>query len=222
MFRPPATTRPIVSRIRPLVLSAALVLAAVAAQAQRPASGPAEPSPAARQALQTILAAGDHRGLPFAVVDKQAARLHVFDRDGRPLGDAPALLGQQVGDHTVPGVGDKPPSQVLPHERTTPAGRFLSEPGTNDEGDPVVWVEYDTGFAIHRVRPGRSYASRMERLRRPGADGKRASLGCVVVDGAFFDDVVRPALGGGRGMVYVLPETRPVASIFGGEVVAAR
>jgi hypothetical protein len=46
------------------------------------------------------------------------------------------------------------------------------------------------------------------------------SLGCVVVPGEFFDRVVWPAFGQGAGVVYVLPETRPVASLFAAPVVA--
>jgi hypothetical protein len=37
----------------------------------------------------------------------------------------------------------------------------------------------------------------------------------VVVPGSFYDNVVRPVLGTGAGIVYVLPETRPLASLLG-------
>jgi len=37
----------------------------------------------------------------------------------------------------------------------------------------------------------------------------------VVVPVAFYDDVVSPLLGRQRGVVYVLPETRPVGEMFG-------
>lgn len=172
-------------------------------------------SPDARQAVQWILASGDHAGLPFAVVDKRMAQLYVFTPEGRIVGAAPALLGEAPGDHTVPGVGDKPPSQVRPEERTTPAGRFVSEPGRNLNGEHVVWVDYDSGFAIHRLRPGPGHDRRLERLVSPGPEDNRASLGCVVVSPSFYEEVVMPSLGRQRAMVYVLPETRPVSSLFG-------
>ena len=200
---------------------AALVLAAAASSAAIGADFGAErPSADARFATESILAGRGQAGLPFAVVDKAAARLYVFDTRGRLLGAAPALLGQQVGDETVPGVGDKPPAEVLPHERTTPAGRFVTEPGRNLEGEAVVWVDYDSGFAIHRVRPGASYTPRVERLRSAAPAEHRVSLGCVVVEGGFFDRIVWPAFGHGAGVVYVLPETRPVASLFAAPALA--
>lgn len=200
----------------------ALVLSAAIAQA-RPAPDRvdgtadfgAEPaSPAARFAARAILQANGQRGHAFAVVDKAGARLYVFDARGRLLGAAPALLGQATGDDTVPGVGSKPPSQVLPQERTTPAGRFEAEPGRNLDGDRVVWVDYDSGFAIHRVRRGASYAPRLQRLGAASPAAHRVSLGCVVVASEFFDRVVWPVLGQGQAVVYVLPETRPLASLF--------
>jgi len=45
-------------------------------------------------------------------------------------------------------------------------------------------------------------------------DEKRISYGCIVVPVAFYDAVVRPSLGRQRGVVYVLPETRPVAEML--------
>jgi hypothetical protein len=173
----------------------------------------------AEQMLQWVRATQDHHGLPFAIVDKKAAAVFIFDAQAHPLGAAPVLLGEMPGDQTVPGVGDKPPSQVLPEERTTPAGRFASEPGRNLGGDTVVWVDYDSGFAIHRVRPGASHAGRMKRLLSASPAAHRASLGCVVVSSSFFDNVVAPTLASQPGVVYVLPETRPVQSLFRPEPV---
>ena len=117
---------------------------------------------------------------------------------------------------SVPGVGDKPLSQIRPEERTTPAGRFESEPGRNLSGEHIVWLDYDAGLAIHRVRPGASYGARVQRLSTDGGSDKRVSLGCVVVPEAFFDDVVAPVLGRQRGVVYVLPEMGPAQTTFAG------
>jgi len=185
-----------------------------AAAGEPPAGRLAEASADARQVARWVEASGDNGGRPYAIVDKKSARLFVFAPDGRELGATPALLGEAVGDDTVPGVGDKPPSQVLPGERTTPAGRFVSEPGRNLSGEHVVWVEYDSGFAIHRVRPGASQAGRLQRLASPTPEDNRNSLGCVVVDVPFYESVVLPVLGQGRAVVYVLPETRAVSSVF--------
>jgi hypothetical protein len=151
----------------------------------------------------------DHRGLPFAVVDKKNARIYVFDRAGRLRGASTALLGQAAGDGSAPGVGKHAQTgKVPPHERTTPAGRFVSEPGRNRGGEHVVWVDYDSAFAIHRLRPGASRGERQARLISATPRDNRASFGCVVVPVRFYLDVVSRVLGKGRAIVYVLPETR--------------
>lgn len=170
--------------------------------------------------LRWVRATGDNGGRPFAIVDKKEARLFVFEGNGRVIGAAPALLGQAVGDDTVPGVGDKPQSQVLPQERTTPAGRFAAEPGLNLTGEDVIWVDYDSGFAIHRLRPGASYPRRVKHLMSPNARDHRMSLGCVVVSASFYDSVVKPTLGEQPTVVYVLPETRSLTRQFGALQVA--
>ena len=120
--------------IRRLALAAPLAFGLIQAGVAQ-----AEPAPLAqviasedaRFAAQWVLQAADHQGLPFAVVDKRDARLYVFDASGRLLGASAALLGVAPGDHSVPGVGQRAQSVVPPTERTTPAGRFASEPGHN-------------------------------------------------------------------------------------------
>lgn len=158
---------------------------------------------------------GNAQGKPFAIVDKKAARLFVFAADGRLLGAAPALLGQARGDASAPGVGDRVLSGIPLQERTTPAGRFESEPGRNDKGEAIVWVDYEAAIAIHRLRPVAASQRRPERLASASVDDKRISLGCIVVSPAFYDAVVAPSLGRERGVVYVLPETRELTGVFG-------
>ncbi|MGA0611856.1 hypothetical protein [Caldimonas sp. KR1-144] len=177
----------------------------------------ADASADARQMAQWVLATGDHGGRAFAVVDKRNARIYVIDAQGRLAGSTPVLLGAARGDHSVPGIGERPLNQIRPEERTTPAGRFESEPGRNLSGEHIVWFDYDAGLAIHRVRPNlASYGARLQRLASGGSDDKRVSLGCVVVPEAFYDEVIRPVLGQGRGVVYVLPETAPAQQTFAG------
>ena len=173
----------------------------------------------ARRVAQWIVGSGDNKGLPFAIVDKKDARLFVFESGGRVIGGTPALLGLASGDHSMPGVGDKDPALLEPFERTTPAGRFESEPGRNHTGEAIVWFDYDAALAIHRLRPGQSEAGRTKRLASPTPADRRASLGCVVVPVAFYNSVVGPTLGRVRGVVYVLPETRPTFEVFGGKWV---
>ena len=175
-----------------------------------------EASEDARFVAQWVMQSADHRGLPFAVVDKKGAQVYVFDAEGRLSGATPALLGQAVGDESAPDVGAHTQAGEVPmHERTTPAGRFISRPGQNLSGEHVVWVDYASAFAIHRLRPGASLRSREARLASASANDNRASLGCVVVPAAFYEQVVQPLLGRNRAVIYVLPETRPVRDVFG-------
>lgn len=170
----------------------------------------------ARELVDWVRRSGDHQGRPYAVVDKREARIYVFDADGRLAGHSAALLGQAWGDHTVPGVGARTQAGTLePEDRTTPAGRFDSTPGRNLTGEHVVWVDYGSAFAIHRLRPGRAEKPRAQRLATLSPDDNRASYGCVVVPVAFYENVVQPVLGHSRSVVYVLPETRPARELFG-------
>ena len=172
-------------------------------------------SPEARALAQWSMASGDTQGRPFAVVDKKEARLFVFSASGRLVGAAPALLGLARGDDSAPGVGRKASTGIPRHERTTPAGRFESEPGHNVSGEAIVWVDYDAAVAIHRIRPTAASERRPQRLASQSPADNRISLGCVVVDEAFYDQVVGPTLGKQRGVVYVLPETRDWRVQFG-------
>ena len=168
--------------------------------------GPALPGDV-QELVAGVLALRDHQGRAFAVVDKQRARLHVFDAGGRLWGSSPVLLGQTRGDTSAPDVGRNTQKGSVPrHQRTTPAGRFVAEPGTNLQGEAVVWVDYDSAFAIHRLRHDAAHAARVERLATPTPADNRASWGCVVVPVKFYLDVVAKLLGRGTSVVYVLPE----------------
>ena len=195
------------------VCTAWCVLAATASAAQ---PFVIKAAPEARQLLQWIQRSGDTQGRPFAVVDKRNAMLYVFDADGGLAGSSVALLGATRGDHTVPGVSERVQAGTIrPEDRTTPAGRFEARPGLNLQGEDVVWIDYDSAFAIHRVRPGRTWKMRADRLATASPADNRVSWGCVVVPAAFYERVVAPVLGNARSVVYVLPETRPAQSLFG-------
>lgn len=176
----------------------------------------AQISAEARQRANWVVKSGDHRGRPFAIVDKNAASLYVFDARGRLAGASAALLGQAVGDRSAANVGERAQRGHVPlHQRTTPAGRFISEPGRNLGGEHVVWVDYEAAFAIHRLRPGASRRAREARLASATPHDNRASLGCVVVPAGFYDKVVRRLMGHSRGVVYVLPERFRLTSTHG-------
>ena len=154
-----------------------------------------------------VMATADHGGLPFAVVDKKAAVLIVFLGNGQLAGSTPVLLGADPGDRAVPGVGGRTQSgQLQPGDRVTTAGRFVSQPGRNLGGESVVWIDYDSALAIHRLRPGQSQQHRATRLASADPQARRVSAGCVVVPVAFYEAVVSPVLGRSRAVVYVMPE----------------
>lgn len=165
------------------------------------------PPPAAMRLARQVLASADHGGLPFAVVDKKAAMLMIFRGDGQLVGTTPVLLGQTAGDRAMPGVGARTQSgQLRMADRVTTAGRFGSEPGHNRAGEAVVWIDYESALAIHRLRPGLSQHDRALRLASADPQARRVSAGCVVVPVAFYDAVVAPVLGRSRGVVYVMAE----------------
>jgi hypothetical protein len=158
--------------------------------------------------------AGDERGLPFAIVDKEDARVFVFDANGRLRGAAPALLGAARGDDAVPGIGDRELSSIRPEEKTTPAGRFVSALGGNMRGEDVLWVDYKTATSMHRVLTTNPAERRLQRLATPTPLDNRISYGCINIPAKFYEEVVRPAFTGTYGIVYVLPETRSARDVF--------
>jgi hypothetical protein len=157
----------------------------------------------------------DNRGRSVVVVDKRNAKVFVFDSDGKLIAATAALLGSAIGDHTVPGVGDKPLSQVTPEERTTPAGRFIAEPGMNTNGEDVIWVDYDAAVSMHRVRPHVRAERRLERLASPTPDDNRISYGCINLPVTFYERVLSPTVRNTGAVIYVLPEVEPIQAIFG-------
>jgi hypothetical protein len=168
----------------------------------------------ARQLAQWVLDSGDHEGHGFAIVDKKNARVFVFAPSGALQGASPVLLGAARGDDSVPGIGDRPITQVRPHERTTPAGRFLAEPGFNAHGEDILWVDYDAAVSMHRLRTVNAGERRAQRLASPRTDDNRISYGCINVPPAFYDEVLRPLFSTGNGVVYILPDIKPLRQVF--------
>ncbi|WP_307644052.1 L,D-transpeptidase [Variovorax boronicumulans] len=171
--------------------------------------------PDALRLAKAAVAAADNQGQAFAVIDKKNARVFVFDGAGKLRGDSPVLLGLAHGDDSVPGIGERKMSDIRPDERTTPAGRFASEPGRNLQGEDIVWIDYDAAVSMHRVRATNKAERRLERLATPTVADNRISYGCINVPAGFYDTHIRPVLGGRKGVVYVLPETTPMQARFG-------
>jgi hypothetical protein len=164
---------------------------------------------------------GDPGGLPFVIVDKRDSRVYVFDADGRLRGATAALVGAARGDETVPGIGKRAIANILPEERTTPAGRFTAVMGQGPKGEDILWVDHDSGLALHRVVTGVPQERRLQRLQSKVPGERRITYGCINVPVAFYEAVVRPTFSGTRGIVYILPEVRKPQELFGSYEVAA-
>lgn len=166
-----------------------------------------------------VLATGDNRGLPFAVIDKEAAQVLIFDAEGKLQGLAPALLGSAVGDDSAPGVGDRELKDIPMKDRTTPAGRFLAGYGPAAGNQTVLWVDYATAISIHPLPPTTSKnkkEKRKERLASSTAKDNRITHGCINVSSVFYEKVVNPVFEAQGGVFYVLPEKTPLQTAFPG------
>ncbi|WP_427915358.1 hypothetical protein ACPWT1_10780 [Ramlibacter sp. MMS24-I3-19] len=184
--------------------------------------GRQHPSHDARHVADWALDSGDNEGKAYVLVDKKDAKVYVFNPRGHLVAAAPALVGAAVGDDPVPGIGDKPLSQVLPEEKTTPAGRYVAEPGVNANGEDVVWVSWDLAVSMHRVRPLVKAERRLQRLASATPKDNRISFGCINLPVAFYEKVLRPTVKRDGAIVYVLPETRTPQEQFGSYEVRDR
>ena len=100
------------------------------------------------------------------------------------------------------------------HERTTPAGRFVGEPGRNTNGEDIVWVDYDAAVSMHRVRVHEKTERRLERLASPTTADNRISYGCINLPVEFYEGVLQPAFNQRYGVIYVLPEVKAAREVF--------
>ena len=162
-----------------------------------------------------VAANANNQQLPFVIIDKKNAKAFVFDADRQLRGVTPVLLGLAIGDDGLEDLSSREVSSLKPEERTTPAGRFVGEPGHNLLGEDVVWFNYAAKLAIHRLRPDHQRERRAQRLASVSVLDNRVSLGCIIVPSAFYDHVIRPVLGQSRSVIYVLPETRPLQDMLG-------
>lgn len=167
-----------------------------------------------RDVAEWVAISGDNQAMPYVVVDKINARVYVFDAAGRLQGTAPALLGMARGDGSADGLGTRALAAIGPAQRTTPAGRFVASIGLDLKGQDILWVDYETSLALHRVVRGTPNERRAQRLQSPTAEDNRISYGCINVPVAFFEAVVGPAFAQSSGVVYILPEMSPASSVF--------
>lgn len=162
-----------------------------------------------------VAATNDNDDLPFMIVDKLAAKVFAFDAAGRLLGSAPVLVGLARGDDSAPGIGNLQLLAISPDERTTPAGRFVARFGPSAGHGTVFWVDYADAISMHPVITTNPREHRLRRIKSAAPEDHRISYGCINVPAKFYVDVVRKAFGGG-GVVYVLPDTKPLRDVFPG------
>lgn len=196
------------------VLALSLAQGPARAQHLGPEDAPTIGSTVALRLASWVRASGDNQGLPFLVIDKEAAEVFVFDSIGQFRASSPALLGSARGDDSVPGIGDRGLSDIGPGERTTPAGRFIAAFGPAAGREAEFWVDYANAVALHPVVTHNPKEHRLDRLLTPSAGDNRITYGCINVPRSFFDSTIRTTFRGTRGMAYILPETRPLKEVF--------
>lgn len=168
----------------------------------------------AARLIAWIASARDNGKSPYIVIDKQAASLSLFRADGSFVGETPVLLGIGVGDDSSPGVGAKKLEDIGPAERTTPAGRFVSKFGRAFGNQRVLWVDYANSVALHAVITTHKKERRVARLLSPTPEDNRISFGCINVGTRFYSGKIRTLFGKAGGIVYILPETTPLETVF--------
>ena len=176
--------------------------------------GDEQPSPDAKLVANWAAHTGDHKKHAFIIIDKKQARAYVFDPQAQLKSSAPVLLGKAVGDDYAPDIGTRPLSKVKEHEKTTPAGRFVAEPGVNSHGEDIVWVSYDLAVSMHRIRKVKEAERRFERLATPTVADNRISFGCINMPVAFYNSVLSPTVKKYGAVVYVLPDVKSVQQVF--------
>ncbi len=168
-----------------------------------------------RQMKQWVSNSGDNGKLPFILVDKVNARVYVFNSSGQLQGMAPVLLGLARGDYSVPDIGDRPLSEVGAEDRITPAGRFVSSLTYDMHDKQILLIDDALALSLHPVVKGTPAERRAERLQSSTSKDNRISFGCINVPVQFFNEIVSQTFMRTEGIVYILPETRPLQTLFG-------
>ncbi|WP_296615847.1 hypothetical protein [Sphingomonas sp.] len=172
-------------------------------------------SAAATRVIDWVAASGDNGALPYIVIDKNNAAAFLFDATGQAVAKAPVLVGVAVGDEATPGIGSKNLAEIGPAEKTTPAGRFLAKYGIAAGRQKVLWVDYATSVALHPIPVGYNPKERRrERMASPAPGDHRITFGCINVPSTFYSKSVQPLFRKKGGYVYILPDTKPIETVF--------
>jgi hypothetical protein len=217
----PATAQPLMSIPRDPLAPLDISVGSVPQSSGDPLAPQVEPdaaaesqSPSVTEVLSWVISTHDSGDRPFMIIDKVGARVFLFDGVGVFMGTAPALLGSTVGDESAPGVGDRELTEIKPEERTTPAGRFPAQFGIARGNEKVLWVDYAAAISLHPVVTGSRREQRIKRLKSPTPEDNRITYGCINVPRDFYAGAVAPLFLETGGIVYILPETKPLADVF--------
>lgn len=197
-----------------VIITAAPAVKAAQAAEKRPALRSESLSADVQHIADWAVHSGDHKRMPFIIVDKVNATAVAFDRTGKLLRSTPILVGMGVGDTFEPGVVEMDMYLTKPSQRITPAGRYIAEEGVNLARERVLWVDYDSGIALHKIPAKKTKQQRHERMRSANPADHRITYGCINVPPAFYDQVVRAHFGAKGGLVYVLPDSLPLKAVF--------
>ena len=167
-----------------------------------------------RRVAAWVVASNDHAALPFAIVDKIAARGYVFSAKAGFSATRPCWWAWRAATRWCPASASARWRRFAPRNAATPAGRFASVPGHTTGGDRVFWLDYDEGIAMHTVVTNVPAEERLRRMASPDPAEHRISYGCINFPPSFFDQVLAPALARRGSVVYVLPDTRQLAEVF--------
>lgn len=215
---PPPPPAPVVMPVAPPPPPAPIPLEFSGIQTAAPVSAPLDrllsASPEVQSVAQWVGSSHDNAGLPFVVVDKVNAQVYAFNPSAQLKATAPILLGMGHGDVMLVSA-DAPMSAIPPEKRITPAGRYLSYLVTDSHGKVVLSIDGANAISMHIVVKGTPAQQRAARLASVTSDDNRISFGCINVPPGFFTEVVKPDFTPAKGIVYVLPETRTAAQLFG-------
>jgi len=195
----------------PILLGLLFAFAAAPVRAESAAPSVSEN---VQRMARRVVDSHDNAGLPFLFVDKVNARVFAFDATGQLRAEAPALLGMARGDRLL-APNDMAVDAIPPEEQITPAGRYISRLALDSHGKELLVIDYEASISLHPVVTNKPEERRLERLKSATVSDNRISHGCINVPPEFYSNYVSTAFARTKGVVYILPETKPASELFG-------
>jgi hypothetical protein len=163
-------------------------------------------SPAARQVSHFAGQGGDR---DYLMIDKARGEIIVF-QNGEPTFSGSALTGQNPSDHMPEDAWAKPFAQLRGLKyKITPAGRYTVSSGHDPAYGKTLDINEvrgaDWDVAIHKVWLGAPAERREERLRSRNGPDKQITYGCIDVDAATMQQVLKRLPGETNIPIYIVP-----------------